>query len=156
MAAKPGLDDRRNAVWRLLLTANVKALARIEERFSAAGLPNMAWYDVLLTLKQAPDQRVRLSELAEHVLLSRSHLTHLVDRLETAGLLRREQCPSDRRGTFAVLTETGLTMQQRMWTIYAKGIVDYFGIHLDDEELNVMERVLQRIIAAASDINRPC
>ena len=151
MAANPKLDDRRNAIWRLLITANIKALRRVEERFSEAGLPSMDWYDVLLTLKQAPDQRVRLSDLAEKVLLSRSNLTHLLDRLEKAGLLQREQCPSDRRGTYAVLTEAGLAMQQQMWTVYAKGIVDYFSCHLDDDELKVIEQVLQRMIAAASE-----
>ncbi|MBW4519396.1 MAG: MarR family transcriptional regulator [Scytolyngbya sp. HA4215-MV1] len=133
------------------MTAHVKALRCIEERFSEAALPGMDWYDVLLTLKQAPDQRVRLSELAEQVLLSRSNLTHLVDRLEKAGLLRRERCPSDRRGTFAVLTEAGFAMQQTMWTVYAEGIIDYFGIHLDEEELQVMERVLQRMITATTE-----
>lgn len=154
MAAKPKLDNRRNQVWRLLLTANVKALRCIEERFSEAGLPSMDWYDVLLTLKQAPNQQVRLSELAEKVLLSRSNLTHLIDRLEKAGLLRRERCPSDRRGTFAVITEAGLAMQQKMWTVYAEGIIDYFGVHLNDDELKVIEQVLQRMIVAASDCSQ--
>lgn len=151
MSDRPNLDPLRNSVWRLLLTANVKAIRRIEERFAAAALPNMDWYDVLLALKQAPDRRVRLSELADRVLLSRSNLTHLVDRLEKAGLLLRESCPSDRRGTFAVLTEAGLTMQEKMWTVYAEGIMDYFGCHLDDRELKVMERVFQRMVVAASD-----
>ncbi|MEG3843954.1 MarR family transcriptional regulator [Microcoleus sp. herbarium14] len=67
-------------------------------------------------LKEAPEYRVRLSDLAQKVLLSRSNLTHLVDRLEKAGLLYPERCPSDRRGIYAVLTEAGLEMQQKMWT----------------------------------------
>jgi len=150
MAAQSRLDEQRNIVWRLFLTANVHALRRIEERFSEAGLPSMDWYDVLLTLKQATDQRVRLSELAEKVLLSRSNLTHLVDRLEKAELLRRERCPRDRRGTYAVLTEAGLAMQQQMWLVYAEAIADYFGDQLDDAELRVLERVLQRLITATA------
>ena len=148
MTAKSQLDNLRNSVWRLFITANIKLLDRIEAKFSQAGLPPMEWYDVLLTLKEAPEYRLRLSELAEKVLLSRSNLTRLVDRLETAELLRRESCPSDRRGTFAVLTEAGLAMQQEMWVIYAEEIAELFGSHLDDEELQVMQRVLKRMLAA--------
>ncbi|MEG3845226.1 MarR family transcriptional regulator [Microcoleus sp. herbarium14] len=150
MTAKPKLDNLRNSVWRLFITANVKLFDRIGEKFSQAGLPSMDWYDVLLTLKEAPEYRVRLSDLAEKVLLSRSNLTHLVDRLEKAGLLYRERCPIDRRGTYAVLTEAGLAMQQQMWTVYAEGIAEYFACHLDDEELQVMQRVLKRMLATAS------
>jgi DNA-binding MarR family transcriptional regulator len=145
---KTKLDDLRNSVWRLFITANVKLLDRIEEKFAQAGLPPMEWYDVLLTLKEAPEYRLRLSELAEQVLLSRSNLTRLVDRLEKAGLLHREPCPSDRRGMFAVLTEAGLAMQQKMWTVYAKGIAEYFGTYLDDDEVKVMQQVLKRMLAA--------
>ncbi|MEG4586400.1 MarR family transcriptional regulator [Microcoleus sp. MOSTC5] len=150
MTAKPILDNLQNSVWRLFITANVKLLDRMGEKFSQAGLPSMDWYDVLLTLKEAPEYRLRLSDLAEKALLSRSNLTHLVDRLEKAGLLYRKRCPSDRRGTYAVLTEAGLAMQQQMWTVYAEGIAEYFACHLDDEELQVMQRVLKRMLAAVS------
>ena len=150
MTAKPILDNLRNSVWRLFITANVKLLDRMGEKFSQAGLPSMDWYDVLLTLKEAPEYRLRLSDLAQKALLSRSNLTHLVDRLEKAGLLYRKRCPSDRRGTYAVLTEAGLAMQQQMWTVYAEGIAEYFACHLDDEELQLMQRVLKRMLAAVS------
>jgi DNA-binding MarR family transcriptional regulator len=150
MATQPQLTPLQNSVWRLFITANVKLLDRIGEKFSQAGLPSMDWYDVLLTLKEAPENRLRLSELAEKALLSRSNLTHLVDRLEKAGLLCRKRCPSDRRGTYAVLTEAGLAMQQKMWAVYAEGISEYFGSQLDDEELKVMQRVLERMIKTAS------
>jgi DNA-binding MarR family transcriptional regulator len=150
MATKSKLDNQRNSVWRLFITANVKLLDRIGDKFSQAGLPSMDWYDVLLTLKEAPEYRLRLSELAEKALLSRSNLTHLIDRLERAGLLYRERCPSDRRGTYAVLTEAGLKMQQKMWAVYSEGIAEHFGCHLDDEELQVMQRVLRRMLTAVN------
>jgi DNA-binding MarR family transcriptional regulator len=149
MTSQPKLDDRRNSVWRLFVTANVKLLDRIGEKFAQAGLPSMDWYDVLLMLKEAPEHHLRLSELAEKALLSRSNLTHLIDRMEKAELLYRKRCPKDRRGTYAVLTEAGLAMQQNMWAIYSEGIADYFGSQLDDEELKVMQRALKRMLAAA-------
>jgi len=145
------LDDLRNSTWRLFLTAHVKLLDRMEAQLTAANLPSLEWYDVLFMLKEAPDQRLRLSEVANKVLLSRSNLTRLVDRLEAAGLLRRERCASDRRGAFAVLTADGLAMQQRMWKVYAAGIAEYFGDAIDDAEVEVMQQALRKILAALSD-----
>ena len=142
------LDNLRNSTWRLFLTAHVKLLDRIEAKLMKADLPSLEWYDVLFTLKEASDHRLRLSELADKVLLSRSNLTRLVDRLETAGLLRRERCPSDRRGAFAVLTDAGLTMQQQMWTVYEKGIAEYFGSCLSTAEIQMMQQALTRMLAA--------
>ncbi|WP_404790377.1 MarR family winged helix-turn-helix transcriptional regulator [Altericista sp. CCNU0014] len=149
--AKTKLDALQNSVWRLFITANVKLLNCIGDKFSQAGLPTMDWYDVLLTLKEAPEHRLRLSDLAEKTLLSRSNLTHLLDRLEKAELLYRKRCPNDRRGTYAVLTEAGLEMQQKMWAVYAAGIAEYFGNQLDEEDLKVMQRALERMIAATCE-----
>lgn len=145
------LDDLRSSTWRLFLTAHVKLLDRIEAKLTEADLPPLEWYDVLFTLKEAPNHRLRLSDLADKVLLSRSNLTRLVDRLETARLLRRERCPSDRRGAFAVLTETGLATQQQMWTVYAKGIAEYFGSYLSNEESQMMQQAFTRMLAALDE-----
>lgn len=142
------LDRLRSSVWRLFITANVRLLDQIEAELTQAQLPPLEWYDVLLTLKEAPDRRLRLSELADHVLLSRSNLTRLIDRLEKAGLLHREPCPDDRRGTFAVLSQAGLAMQQEMWVVYAQSIATHFASHLEDEEIKVLQRVLQRLLTA--------
>lgn len=92
------LKSAHNSLWRLFLTAQVRLLDGIEQELKQAELPSLEWYDVLFALKEAPKHCLRLSELAEAVLLSRSNLTRLVDRLESAGLLKRENCPTDRRG----------------------------------------------------------
>lgn len=155
MNAKPELDDRHNSVWRLFLTAHARLLDRMEAKLDAAGLPPLEWYDVLFVLKEAPEHRLRLSELAERVLLSRSNLTRLVDRLERHKLLRRQACPTDRRGTFAVLTELGLAMQQQMWAVYAEGIGEYFACHVDHDELKALQQVLQRLLSAAEGSRQP-
>ena len=111
MANRP--PERHLAAWRSLLEVHknvVELLAReLEEQ---RGLP-LGWYDVLLTLDQAPEQRLRMQELAQSVLLSKSGLTRLIDRMETEGLVRRERCPSDRRGAFAVLTPEGRSAFRR-------------------------------------------
>jgi len=140
------LDRLHNSTWRLFLTAHVRLLDYIGDSLSKAGLPPLEWYDVLFVLKEAPNYRLRLSEVADRVLLSRSNLTRLVDRLEAAGLLRRERCPKDRRGAYAVLTEAGLAMQQQMWAVYAKGIAESFAAHLSPDESQTMQQAFMRML----------
>ncbi|MDP8951124.1 MAG: MarR family transcriptional regulator [Actinomycetota bacterium] len=143
------LEQGREEAWRALITAHAAALERIERGLLEAGLPPLSWYDVLLELSAAPGCRLRMHELARAVVLSRSGLTRLVDRLEKAGLLRREPDSEDGRGSFAVLTDEGLRMREKMWPIYAKGIAEHFGAHLSDEEAEILTRALGRVRAAA-------
>jgi DNA-binding MarR family transcriptional regulator len=132
--------------WRAFLRAHAAVVDRIERDLAAEepDLP-LTWYDVLVALVGAPDRRLRLRELANEVMLSRSGLTRLVDRLETAGLLRREPDPTDRRGAFAVLTEAGYEALRRTWPSYARGIQEHFGRHLSDDEAKVLARALDRV-----------
>src|SRR3954469_17570573 len=111
------LDERRLAAWRTFITAHAAVIGRIERDMAAAGVIPLTWYDVLIELYEAPGRRMRLHELADAVVLSRSGLTRLVDRLEQAGLLTREVDRTDRRGAFAVLTEAGVDSMRAAWPI---------------------------------------
>ena len=133
----------------MLITAHAAAVERIERGLLEAGLPPLSWYDVLLELSAAPGCRLGMHELARAVVLSRSGLTRLVDRLEKAGLLRRESDSTDGRGSFAVPTDRGAGMREKMWPVYARGISEHFGAHLSDEEAEVLIRALGRVRAAA-------
>jgi DNA-binding MarR family transcriptional regulator len=144
-----GLDGEREAAWRAFITAHWVVIEKIERELLEAGLPPLGWYDVLLELSVAPGRRLRMHELAGAVVLSRSGLTRLVDRLESAGLLRREPDPTDRRGAFAVLTQKGEAMRRRMWPVYARGIAGHFGEHLSDEEARTLTEALGRVLLAA-------
>ena len=143
-----GLSEAREEAWRAFITAYAVAIEGIERGLAEEGLPPLGWYDVLLELSVAPGRRLRMRELARAVVLSRSGLTRLVDRMERAGLLRREPTPDDRRGSYAVLTEEGAGMRRRMWPVYARGIAEHFGMHLDDEEARVLGEALRRVSAA--------
>ncbi len=136
----------RQTAWRLFLTTQATLLELIEQELAQAGLPPLTWYDVLFALSEAPDQRLRMHELAAEIVLCRSNLTRLVDRLETAGLVCRKSCPTDRRGAFAAITEQGLAMRQKMWPIYEQAITKYFARHLDDTEVEVFTKVLERVL----------
>ena len=143
------LDQGRAAAWRALITSNALVLERIERTLAEAELPPLGWYDVLLELSGAPGGRLRMHELARAVVLSRSGLTRLVDRLERAGLLGREPDPADRRGSYAAITEEGRAVLRRMWPVYAAGIAEHFGRHLGDEEARVIAAALGRVAYAA-------
>ena len=144
-----GLEQGREEAWRALITAHAAAVEGIERGLVEAGLPSLGWYDVLLELSAAPGCQLRMHELASAVVLSRSGLTRLVDRLEKAGLLRREPDPADGRGSFAVLTDEGARMREKMWPVYARGIAEHFGAHVSDEEAEVLSRALGRVRAAS-------
>lgn len=138
-------DETSLAAWRAFLVAHAAAVGAIERELAAAGVVPLTWYDVLVALWEAPEHRLRLNELASAVVLSRSGLTRLVDRLESAGLLRREACADDRRGAYAVLTDAGRAAQLRAWPAYARGIAAHFADYLSREEAAILATVLDRV-----------
>ena len=139
------LKQRDLAAWRAFLTAHTVVLDRIDRELVKAGVLPLAWYDVLHSLYLAPARRRRMSELAQAVLLSRSGLTRLVDRIEKRGLLRRETCPKDRRGSFAVLTEKGLDALRRSWPVQSRGIQNHFAKRLSAAEARTVATVFERL-----------
>ena len=123
-------------------------IERIERELEEAKRPPLSWYDGLFALSFTPDHRLRMHERADTIVLSRSNLTRLVDRLEAKGLLYRKSCPNDRRGAYAVLTPEGLEMQQRMWPVYEGAITKYFSSHLNDKEKQALAEILERILTS--------
>jgi DNA-binding MarR family transcriptional regulator len=118
-------EDQLRA-WRAFLRAHSMMLRRISRDLDEAGLPPLSWYDVLAVLRDAPEGRLRQVDVAERVLLSTSGLSRLLDRLEDAGLVERVACPGDRRSLHLKLTDEGARMLERMWPVYARGIVEDF------------------------------
>jgi DNA-binding MarR family transcriptional regulator len=146
MPTAPRIPERDLAAWRAFLAAHARAVGQIEDALREDGLPPLTWYDVLWPLYQAPDHRLRMKDLAEEVVLSRTGLVRLVDRIERAGLLRREPVPGDGRGAYAVITEQGVAMLRRMWPVYARGIRAGFleAVGTDRQSLQqALERVAQ-------------
>lgn len=141
----------QRAAWRGLLAVQATLVRRLNQELEAGGHVPIEWYDVLIHLSEAPEERMRLSALADAILLSRSGLTRLVDRMETAGLLRREVCPDDRRGSFAILTDVGRDALERAAPAHLAGIKQHFARHLSAEEAQTLSRVFARIL----DTQRP-
>lgn len=143
----PRIPETHLAAWRALLNAHAHVTEQAEQALRSAALPPLAWYDVLWALRRAPDRRLRMSELAESVTLSRGGLTKLVDRIEAAGLLRREACASDRRGYHAVLTADGQALLRRMWPVYAGVLREALVATLEEEEAEALAEALGRLSA---------
>jgi DNA-binding MarR family transcriptional regulator len=122
----PRLNNEELRTWRAFLRAHSTMLRRISLDLEEAGLPPLAWYDVLATLRDASGRRLRQVEIAERVLLSNSGLSRLIDRIESKGLVQRVQCAEDRRSLYVELTDDGQGMLDRMWPVYARGIADDF------------------------------
>lgn len=147
---KPHLD-----AWKGLLRAHATVIAEIEARLAEAGSVPLTSYDVLLELSNAPGRKLRMAELAERVVLSRSGLTRLVDRLEKEDYLTRESIKEDRRGTEAVLTDKGVQALRDAWSVYAEGIKANFAAYLSDEEAAMLAVVLARVASAAPLVSTP-
>ena len=146
----PRASDWRIGVWRNFLRAHATVMRELEREMAAeTGLP-LPWYDVLLQLAEAPQRRLRMAELADRVLLSRSGLTRLIDRLQAEGLVRREPSPHDARGTYTVLTAEGLQRLKEAAPVHLAGIRDHWLAHFSDDELRRLGALLGRIAPTAS------
>lgn len=144
------LSDVHHGAWYQLLRVYGRVSERVEKQLAARDHVPGSWYDVLMTLETAPGGRLRMSELADRVILSRSGLTRLVDRLEREGLLRREGCPGDRRGSYAVITAAGLQARRAAWPTLSRAMAELFAAHISDEEALILERALKRVADAAA------
>ncbi|HEV8645870.1 MAG TPA: MarR family transcriptional regulator [Burkholderiales bacterium] len=144
-------ETSKGSAWALFLTVHAVLVEKIEARLAEAGLPPLSWYDVLWALERAEDRRLRMSELADMTVLSRSNLTRLVDRLESAGLVERERAADDRRGALAVVTAEGRAMRRKMWPVYSAGIKELFEDHIGSREAAQIGDMLRRILEAVRE-----
>lgn len=140
------LTEPQMAAWRLFLRTHAVVTRRLEADLLAEhGLP-LASYDVLVQLVEAPQRRLRMSELAERVLLSRSGLTRLVDRLEKEGLVRREACEDDARGLFTVVTDAGFARLREASPTHLRGVLAHAMGRLDDDEASALADLLAQVL----------
>src|SRR4051794_11628802 len=137
-------------VWRAFLTAHAHVTRAISRDLAEAGLPDLSWYDLLWALYRQPERRLRVNELAREVVLSPTGMSRFVDRVERAGLVRREPDPRDRRALRVVLTDAGVELLRRMWPVYAGGIERPFAEQLGRSP-KATRAMLERMAASARD-----
>ena len=149
MATK--IPDAQLDAWRGVLNVHAAVVDRVEQDLAAAGLPPLTWYDVLWAASRAPGGRIRMAELADGLTVSRGGVTKLADRLERAGLLRREAAGDDGRGVYAVVTADGRDMLRRMWRVYSKVLGETVVGAIDDREAEVIATGLERVLRRAKE-----
>ena len=138
--------------WRGLLRVHAALVRELDAELDAAHDLPLSSYDVLIYLQAAPGKRLRMAELADSVLLSRSGVTRLVDRLEREGLIVRDTCTSDGRGLYAVLTDEGEAMLARARPTHLAGVRERFLKHFSDAELRQLARFWERVIPGSADL----
>lgn len=139
------VPERGLDAWRTFLQAHAAVISRIEAELERRGLVPLVWYDVLVAISSAPGRRIRMSALADELVLTRSNATRLIDRLEKARLVGRVVAPDDRRGAFAVLTRTGGQALRQAWPVYARGINELFLSRLTEREVEVIRAAFSRV-----------
>ncbi len=139
-------SDPRLDAWRAFLRAHARVTRLLERELQAEQSMALADYDVLLQLAISDQRRLRMSELAERLLLSRSGATRLVDRLERDGLVERVSCESDRRGQWALLTDAGRARLREASPVHLRGVATHFLDRIPPDELHGLQSTLERVL----------
>ncbi len=140
--------------WRMFLQAHAQITARMDDELNREAGLSLAWYDVLLALSEAPEGRLRMRDLAQRVLITRSNCTRLVDRMLAAGLVARDPDPQDGRGVIALLTDSGRVALRRAAVIHLRGIRAHFEEPLDQTAIASLGDTLLRVVQEGS-VPRP-
>jgi DNA-binding MarR family transcriptional regulator len=128
------LTDDEQCAWRTYLDVNRLLTYQLEKDLQPFGLTNND-YEILVNLSESAERRMRMSDLAAATLQSKSRLSHQITRMENAGLVRRENCESDRRGLYAVLTEQGMETMQKVAPHHVASVRKHFIDMLTPEAL---------------------
>lgn len=143
MKSKP--DEATVAAWIGLSRAQRVAMALVEARLKAEGLPALSWYDALWELEKAGEAGLRPYELERAMLFEQYNLSRLAQRLAEAGLINKEACEADARGQTLKITEAGRQMRRRMWETYSRAIEEAVGAKLSAPEARSLAELLRKL-----------
>lgn len=138
------LSDQEQRVWRLHLEVSKLLSYQLERDLHPFGLTNND-YEILVNLSESPERRMRMSDLAKATLQSKSRLSHQITRMENAGLVRRENCESDRRGLYTVLSDHGWETMLKVAPHHVASVRHHFIDRMSPEELAALERALDPV-----------
>jgi DNA-binding MarR family transcriptional regulator len=142
----PHPRDPRLETWRAFLVAHAQIRRQLERELQAEQSLGLGEYEVLLLLARADNRQLRMSELADRLVLSRSGVTRLVDRLEADSLVERTSCATDRRGSWATLTDAGHLRLRRAAPTHLRGVGEHFLDRIPAAELDALQRTLDRVL----------
>lgn len=136
------------AAWQSFLRASIRLMDRLDAELEGHGL-SLADYEILVNLSAEPAGELRMTELAARTLVSRSGLTRRLDRLVESGLVERRNCPTDRRGVFAVLTDDGRERLRRAAPTHVEGVRRHFISQLQGQDLVTLAISLNSVVESA-------
>ncbi|RKN39343.1 MarR family winged helix-turn-helix transcriptional regulator [Micromonospora endolithica] len=139
------LEPDRLAAWRAYIEASQRLFTQLEEDLRAASDLSFADYHVLVLLSEAPGQRLRMGELAGRLVFSPSRLTYQISSMQKRGLVAKESCPADRRGSEAVLTAAGLLALREAAPPHLSSVRTHLMDGLDDAEVACLHRIFERL-----------
>lgn len=143
----PSARDPRLETWRTFLVAHAQVRRQLERELQAEQALGLGEYEVLLLLARADGRRLRMSELADQLVLSRSGVTRLVDRLQGEALVERGSCDTDRRGSWAILTDEGHERLRRASPTHLRGVGEHFLNRIPSAELDALRHTLDRVLS---------
>jgi DNA-binding MarR family transcriptional regulator len=135
--------------WGALTRTHAAISQRLQDALAGADFPPLPWYEVLATVAEAPEQRMRMGELAEALVITRGGLTKLVDRLIKAGLLERTFCETDRRVSYATLLPAGADLLAEMRPVVVTELKVAFAANLSDAQARDLREALDRVRVSA-------
>ena len=138
------LNSREMKAWRSYIIASRRLLEALDVDLGDHDL-SMADYEVLAQLSDAPGRRLRMSELAETAMLSKSRLSHRMTVMEKAGWVRREMCTEDRRGSFAVMTDAGWKAIVKAAPSHVESVRSRFLDHLSAKDQEELGKIFERL-----------
>ncbi len=142
-------DDPRLTPWRAFLDAHARVSRRLDEELRAEHDLSLAEYDALLSIAQSPGRRIRMRQLSDRVILSKSGVTRMIDRLVADGLVERSACLADARGAEAVLTGPGLDRLRAASRTHLRGITEHFLEPLAGTDIGELEAAMRAISTSA-------
>ena len=146
---KKGDFDPHREAWIAITQTHAAVTGRLQEALTAAELPPLPWFEVLATLDRAPEQRLKMGELAEALVITRGGLTKLVDRLIKAGLLERTFCETDRRVSYATLLPAGAQLLEEMRPLVRAELASAFSANLSVEQAEELRAMLEQVRSSA-------
>jgi len=139
------LTDEEQQAWRATVHLSQLLMRQLDRDLNAHGL-NGHDYEILVELSEAPDNRLRMTDLADATSQSRSRLSHQISRMENRGLVRRDDCEGDKRGTFAVLTKQGTEAIERVAPYHVEQVRRHFIDRLTPRQLEEIRASFQPIV----------
>ncbi len=153
IAPEKAARSAHGEAWGALTRTQAAVSQRLQEALTESGFPPLPWYEVLGTVAEAPDARMRMGDLAEALVITRGGLTKLVDRLVKAGLLERTFCETDRRVSYATLLPAGTDLLAEMRPVVVAELEVAFAAKLSVKEANDLRDTLDRVRASACGAN---